>query len=97
MMLRYIGWNEAADKIVTGVAKTIASKTMTYDLARLREAIRAPKRGGRNVEEDMQQLIPGATLVGCRGFGDAIIGNMIDYKLMAFCRPALRQLFSGTS
>ncbi|HET6726271.1 MAG TPA: NADP-dependent isocitrate dehydrogenase [Gammaproteobacteria bacterium] len=78
MMLRYIGWNEAADKIVTGVAKTIANKTMTYDLARLREAIRAPKRGDRNVEEDMQQLIPGATLVGCRGFGDAIIGNMID-------------------
>ncbi|HET7306228.1 MAG TPA: NADP-dependent isocitrate dehydrogenase [Gammaproteobacteria bacterium] len=76
MMLRYIGWHEAADKIIAGVAKTIANKTMTYDLARLREAIRAPKRGDRNVEEDMQQLIPGATLVGCRGFGDAIIANM---------------------
>ncbi|HET7371241.1 MAG TPA: NADP-dependent isocitrate dehydrogenase [Gammaproteobacteria bacterium] len=76
MMLRYIGWHEAADKIIAGVAKTIANKTMTYDLARLREAIRAPKRGDKNIEEDMQQLIPGATLVGCRGFGDAIIENM---------------------
>ncbi|HET8551082.1 MAG TPA: NADP-dependent isocitrate dehydrogenase [Gammaproteobacteria bacterium] len=76
MMLRYIGWHEAADKIIAGVAKTIANKTMTYDLARLREAIRAPKRGDKNVQEDMQQLIPGATLVGCRGFGDAIIANM---------------------
>ena len=79
MMLRYIGWVEAADRIMDGVAKTIASKTMTYDLARLREAIRKPKRdiaARRNVEEDMQRLIPGATLVGCTGFGDAIIANM---------------------
>lgn len=77
MMLRYIGWKEAADLIAEGVRKTIAHKTMTYDLARLREAIRAPKRDeAGNVEEDMQRLIPGATLVGTTGFGDAIIGNM---------------------
>ena len=52
---------------------------MTYDLARLREAIRVPKRelaGTRNVEEKMEKLIPGATLVGTSGFGDAIISNM---------------------
>ncbi|MGD8690088.1 MAG: NADP-dependent isocitrate dehydrogenase, partial [Gammaproteobacteria bacterium] len=70
---------EAADLIIEGVRKTIASKTMTYDLARLREAIRTPKRdiaGRKSVEEDMQRLIPGATLVGCTGFGDAIIDNM---------------------
>ncbi|HET7676154.1 MAG TPA: NADP-dependent isocitrate dehydrogenase [Gammaproteobacteria bacterium] len=80
MMLRYLGWNEAADKIIDGVAKTIAAKTMTYDLARLREAIRTPRPvadGARNVEADMQRLIPGATLVGSRGFGDAIIKNMV--------------------
>jgi isocitrate dehydrogenase len=79
MMLRYLGWTEAADLIIEGVRKTIASKTMTYDLARLREAIRTPKRdiaGRKSVEEDMQRLIPGATLVGCTGFGDAIIDNM---------------------
>ncbi len=79
MMLRFIGWNEAADLVIKGVAGTIANKVMTYDLARLREAIRAPKReyaARKNVEEDMQRLIPGATLVGCSGFGDSIIKHM---------------------
>ncbi|HEY6225050.1 MAG TPA: isocitrate dehydrogenase (NADP(+)), partial [Gemmatimonadales bacterium] len=38
MMLRYIGWKEAADFIMHGIADTIAAKEMTYDLARLREA-----------------------------------------------------------
>ncbi|HEX6928504.1 MAG TPA: NADP-dependent isocitrate dehydrogenase [Gammaproteobacteria bacterium] len=79
MMLRYLGWNEAADLIIQGMAETIASKTMTYDLARLREAIRVPKRelaATRNVEEKMEKLIPGATLVGTHGFGEAIISNM---------------------
>jgi len=79
MMLRYMGWTEAADLILQGMADTIADKIMTYDLARLREAIRADKRGiagRRNVEEKMDQLIPGATLVGCSGFGDAIIDHM---------------------
>ncbi len=37
MMLRYIGWNEAADRIVASVEKTIAQKTVTYDFARLME------------------------------------------------------------
>src|SRR6267154_4415329 len=35
MMLRYLGWNEAADLVVKGVEKTIANKTVTYDLERL--------------------------------------------------------------
>ena len=72
MMLRYLGWTEAADLIMHGVARTIAAKIMTYDLARLRQAIRISKReiaARRNVEEKMQSLIPGATLVGCSGFG----------------------------
>jgi isocitrate dehydrogenase len=80
MMLRYIGWNEAADLIMHGVADTIAAKEMTYDLARLREAIRATTKrdiaARKNVEEDLQRLIPGATLVTCSGFGDAIIRRM---------------------
>ena len=37
MMLRYIGWNEAADLIVQSMNKTIASKIVTYDFARLME------------------------------------------------------------
>lgn len=34
MMLRHIGWIEAADALVNGIAKAIASGKVTYDLAR---------------------------------------------------------------
>ncbi|MGE0581747.1 MAG: NADP-dependent isocitrate dehydrogenase [Steroidobacteraceae bacterium] len=81
MMLRYLKWTEAADLIHKGVANTIAAKELTYDLARLREAIRAPKRdlaARRNVEEDMQRLIPGAKLMSCSGFAEAIVRHMAD-------------------
>jgi len=81
MMLRYLKWGEAADLIIKGVANTIAHKELTYDLARLREAIRAPKRelaARSNVEEDLQRLIPGATLMSCSGFASAVIRHMDD-------------------
>ena len=35
MMLRYMGWNEAADLIIKGMDGAIASKKVTYDFARL--------------------------------------------------------------
>ena len=35
MMLRYLGWTEAADSIITAMDKTIAAKTVTYDFERL--------------------------------------------------------------
>ncbi len=35
MMLRHLGWFEAADRIVSGVAGAIEAKTVTYDFARL--------------------------------------------------------------
>ena len=34
MMLRYMGWVEAADAIIAALEKTIAQKTVTYDFAR---------------------------------------------------------------
>jgi isocitrate dehydrogenase len=37
MMLRYIGWHEAADLIVAALEKTIAGKRVTYDFARQME------------------------------------------------------------
>ncbi len=37
MMLRYMGWNEAADLINKGMDGAIESKTVTYDFARLME------------------------------------------------------------
>jgi isocitrate dehydrogenase len=37
MMLRYIGWNEAADLVIHGMEAAIAAKTVTYDFHRLME------------------------------------------------------------
>ena len=37
MMLRYLGWQEAADKIITAMETTIQSKNVTYDFHRLME------------------------------------------------------------
>jgi len=37
IMLRYMGWKEAADLIVAGLEEAISSKIVTYDFARLME------------------------------------------------------------
>jgi isocitrate dehydrogenase len=55
MMLRYMGWAEAADLIIKGVEGAIQAKTVTYDFER---------------------LMPGATLLSCSGFGEAIVKHM---------------------
>ena len=83
MMLRYMGWTEAADLIIKGVANTIAGGELTFDLARLREAIHRPRRrdrphGKQDVVKELENLVPGAKLVGTRGFGDAVIRHMDD-------------------
>lgn len=35
MMLRHLGWSQAADHIITGIEKAISDKTVTYDFERL--------------------------------------------------------------
>jgi isocitrate dehydrogenase len=60
MMLRHLGWPEAAELIMRGVERAIADAEVTYDLARLMRA------DGR---EDV-------TEVSCSGFGQAIIARM---------------------
>ena len=55
MMLRHLGWTEAADRVVKGMSGAIAARTVTYDLER---------------------LMPGATLLSCSEFGQAIIKHM---------------------
>jgi isocitrate dehydrogenase len=37
MMLRYMGWSEAADLIIKGIERAVANKTVTYDFERLME------------------------------------------------------------
>ncbi len=60
MMLRYMGWTEAADLIIKGMDGAITAKTVTYDFERLMKA-----------EGDT-----GVTKVKCSGFADAIIEHM---------------------
>jgi isocitrate dehydrogenase len=55
MMLRHMGWTEAADLIIKGMDGAIQAKTVTYDFER---------------------LMPGAKLLSCSQFGDAIIQHM---------------------
>ena len=55
MMLRHMGWSEAAELILKGVSGAIEAKTVTYDFER---------------------LMPDATLLRTREFGDAIIRHM---------------------
>ncbi len=43
MMLRYLGWTDAADLIVAGLEKTIQQKVVTYDFARLMEGAKEVK------------------------------------------------------
>jgi isocitrate dehydrogenase len=43
MMLRYMGWVEAADAIISAMDKTIGQKTVTYDFARLMEGAKEVK------------------------------------------------------
>ncbi len=70
MMLRDMGWTEAADLIIKGISGAIAAKTVTYDFER---------------------LMPGATLLRCSEFGDAIIKHMGEYLLLK--SPRLRAFF----
>jgi isocitrate dehydrogenase len=57
MMLRHLGWNEAADLVIKGMDGAIGAKTVTYDFARLMIA-----EGEKGVRE-----------VKCSEFADAII------------------------
>jgi isocitrate dehydrogenase len=43
MMLRYLGWGEAADRIVRGMEGAISARTVTYDFHRLMESAKLLK------------------------------------------------------
>ena len=60
MMLRHIGWEEAADLVIRGIKRAIRSGTVTYDFARPLKS-----EGLENVKE-----------VKCSEFGDVVIREM---------------------
>ena len=82
MMLRYLGWTEAADLVLKGVKGAIRNKQLTYDLARARAGKRLIRIKSKDkskpvdVKEEITKLVPGATLVSTSGFGDAVINNL---------------------
>jgi isocitrate dehydrogenase len=43
MMLRYLGWTEAADLVIKGMDGAISARTVTYDFARLMEGAKEVK------------------------------------------------------
>jgi isocitrate dehydrogenase len=46
MMLRYMGWLEAADAIITAMDRTIGQKIVTYDFARMMEGAKEVPTSG---------------------------------------------------
>src|SRR5437763_117602 len=57
MMLRHMGWNEAADLIVRGMDGTIGARTVTYDFARMM----------------VQEGQPGVKELKCSEFAEAVV------------------------
>ena len=55
MMLRYLGWTEAADLIVKGLNGAIGSRKVTYDFARLMDGATEIKCSafGQNIIDHM--------------------------------------------
>jgi isocitrate dehydrogenase len=59
-MLRFLGWADAADLIVRALTRTIAQKTVTYDLARQMQGGREVKCSefGEKIVENIKALTP---------------------------------------
>jgi isocitrate dehydrogenase len=55
-MLRYMGWNEAADLIISSLERTIGQKRVTYDFERLMTGATLLKTSefGRAMSENMR-------------------------------------------
>ena len=61
------------------ISKAIANKTVTYDLARVRVGMQTlvkKHESSQEIVKELEELMPGATLVTCSGFGDAIVDCM---------------------
>jgi isocitrate dehydrogenase len=92
MMLRHLGWNEAADLIVKGVDGAIGAKTVTYDVSaapasrpwvRSRDPPAVPSRAPASPRHathanflQFHRMMDGATKLKCSEFGSAIIKHM---------------------
>ncbi len=60
LMLRHLGWCEAADLVVRGLDGAVSARRVTYDLARLMR----------------QEGLPGVTELRCSEFGEEVVRHM---------------------
>jgi isocitrate dehydrogenase len=60
MMLRHLGWDEAADRVQAGLKGALAARRVTYDFARLMK----------------QEGVADVVEVKCSGFGDEILKHL---------------------
>ncbi len=75
MMLRYMGWTEAADLIIAALERTIADKTVTYDFARLMEGAREVKTSefATLIIANMDKIMAGEVPHPAETFGPEIL------------------------
>ena len=77
MMLRHLGWTEAADLVLSGVAGAIANLEVTFDLAREPASKRTKREAAdRKAGAPETKIRKGVTLVGTDGFAQAVIDKM---------------------
>lgn len=70
MMLRHLGWDEAADLVIRGMEGAIAAKTVTYDFARLMSDAKEVTSSGFG-ESMIKHMTPNVS-----GIGEAKIKQM---------------------
>ena len=77
MMLRHLGWTEAAELVLQGVAGAIKNLEVTFDLAREPASKRTKREAAdRKAGATETQLRKGVKLVGTDGFASAVIRHM---------------------
>ncbi|NNC98076.1 MAG: hypothetical protein HKN88_08375, partial [Gammaproteobacteria bacterium] len=77
MMLRHLGWTEAADLVLAGVKGAIGALEVTFDLAREPASKRTKREAAdRKAGAPETKLREGVTLVGTDGFAESVIRHM---------------------
>jgi hypothetical protein len=74
MMLRYMGWTEAADLIIKGMDGAISAKTVTYDFERLMKAegdTTSRRSSARSSNSSSRTTPPTSCSANCTSFGRA--------------------------
>src|SRR5262249_37323376 len=84
MMFRYMGWTDAADRIIAGLEKTIQSKVVTYDFARLMEGaseVLGVRHGHHSEHGEALMARPKITVVGAGNVGASVAQYAVEKEL----------------